>query len=291
MNTETNFCLRVDVDTFEGITKGLPKVSTLIKKFEIPITVYLSLGKYATGRNLFRKINKKEKIGLKIPPWERNSIKSLFRGILLPVKRIGNNEKNYLEKLENDNLIEIHPHGYNHVSWSKNFQSFSYEKTRIFIEKFSSEYKYIFNKKPIANAAPNFNTNKHYFQILMNNEFIFSSDFIYKEPFILKINHSDRGIKQLPVTEPTIEELILSGKDKSKILSIFKSKFNDYCDRETKYICFYLHSIYEPIKLPELIENICNIVIKNDMKATTHSSFVRNCSDLQEINLTKFEYR
>ena len=58
MNSETNFCLRVDVDTFEGLTKGIPKVLEISKKHEIPTSIYLSLGKYETGRNLFRKISR-----------------------------------------------------------------------------------------------------------------------------------------------------------------------------------------------------------------------------------------
>ena len=98
MNTETHFCLRVDVDTFEGLKKGIPKCIKFAEKTGCPITMYLSLGKYVTGRNIFRIIRDREKIKITIPPWKRSSIRSIFRGILLPPAKIGDKEKYLLQQ-------------------------------------------------------------------------------------------------------------------------------------------------------------------------------------------------
>jgi len=285
MNSETNFCLRVDVDTFEGLKKGIPKVLEISKKHEIPISIYLSLGKYETGRNLFRKIQKKEGIMGNIPPWKRNSFKSLLRGIILPAKNIGDKEKKYLQNIDKDSDVEIHPHGYNHVRWSSNFPNLSKDKTRDIISSLIDEYTNIFQKMPIANAAPNFSVNKHYFQILVDNKFKFSSDFRYSEPFILQLEEKKSQLTQFPVTEPTIEEHIIKGKSTNHIVSEYKVRFDNHVENGTEYVCFYVHAVYEPLRLEKTMNEVLSYVNKCDFKATTLSKFHQMCSELPIINI------
>ena len=285
MNSETNFCLRVDVDAFEGLKKGIPKVLEISKKHEIPISIYLSLGKYETGRNLFRKIKKKEGIVSFIPPWKRNSFKSLLRGIILPAKNIGDNEKKYLLSIEKDSDVEIHPHGYNHVRWSSNFSNLTKDKTREIVSNLIDEYTGIFQKKPIANAAPNFSVNKHYFQALVDNKFKFSADFRYPEPFTLQLEEKKSQLTQLPVTEPTIEEQIIKGKSTDLIISEYKKRFGNHVENEAKYVCFYVHAIYEPFRLERTLNKVLSYINKYDFKTTTHSKFQQECSKLPTINI------
>ncbi|MHA1550753.1 MAG: hypothetical protein ACTSUP_01790 [Candidatus Heimdallarchaeaceae archaeon] len=285
MNSETNFCLRVDVDTFEGLTKGIPKILEISKKHEIPITVYLSLGKYETGRNLFRKIQKKERIRSTIPPWKRNSFKSLFRGTILPAKIIGDKEKKFLQGIDKDSDSEIHPHGYNHVRWSSKFHNLSKDKTRDIISNLIEEYTSIFQKKPIANAAPNFSVNKHYFQTLVDNKFKFSADFRYFEPFILQLEEKKSQLTQFPVTEPTIEEHIIEGKSTDHIASEYKKRFYNHIENGASYVCFYVHAVYEPLKLEKTMNKILSYVSKYDFKATTHSKFLQKCLELPIISI------
>ncbi|MCG3255046.1 MAG: polysaccharide deacetylase family protein [Candidatus Heimdallarchaeota archaeon] len=276
MNTETHFCLRVDVDTFEGLKKGIPQIYNIVKRLGIPTTIYLSLGKYATGRNIFRKIRHKEKISFTISPWRRNSIQSLFRGVLLPPARIRESAKSLLKNYNDKELFEIHPHGYNHVEWSSSFSRFSFEKTSKFIEKIFIEYNQIFNSVPITNAAPNFQTNKYYFQIMKEKGVEFLADYKYSEPFQLQFETTEKKsqqILQLPVTEPTFEELLQKGKGIEEIKKIYRKNFKKYTDQSIDYVCFYLHAIYEPFKLRKLLEDLFNLVIKLDMKPVTHKNY------------------
>ena len=285
MNSETNFCLRVDVDTFEGLKKGIPKVLEISKKHEIPISIYLSLGKYETGRNLFRKIQKKERIINNISPWKRNSFKSLLRGIVLPAKTIGDKEKKFLQNINKDSDAEIHPHGYNHVRWSSNFPNLSKDKTRDIVSNLIDEYRSIFQKKPIANAAPNFSVNKHYFQTLIDNKFKFSADFRYSEPFMLQLEEKNSQITQFPVTESTIEEHITMGKSTDHIVSEYKVRFDSHVENGTKYVCFYVHAVYEPLRLETTMNKVLSYVNKCDFKATTHSKFYQVCSKLPIVSI------
>jgi hypothetical protein len=292
MNSETHFCLRVDVDTFEGLRKGIPEIHTLAKELDIPLTVYLSLGKYATGRNIFRKIKHKEKLTA-IPPWRRNSIVSLTRGVILPPKRIGKSAQNMLKDYNNRDSIEIHPHGYNHVKWSSSFIQFTKEKTSEYINKMFSEYKIIFGSKPIANAAPNFQSNKYYFQIMKEKKVEFLADFKHHEPFYVQFetNNDLQNILQLPVTEPTLEDLLLQGKSIEKIKEKFKERFEQHIEKNTEYVCFYLHAIYEPFRLKKLLNYVLNLTIKLDMVATSHKNFKKRAINAPKIKYEKFMQR
>ena len=223
---ETNFCYRIDIDTWGGLQKGLPKCFELSQEFSFPFTYYLSLGPYATGRNLFRIIKKKESIVRKIPVWKRNHWKDLFRGVLIPPRRIGKNTIEKLLEYEADKLAEFHPHGYNHVVWASEFQNFDLETTSDYIKNIIGEYKQIFGKHPEANATPNFIVNQHYLN-LIPKQFRFASDFRYHSPFTLTSNNGKESgsITQLPVTEETVESLILKGKNKGESFG-FKSTAN-----------------------------------------------------------------
>jgi hypothetical protein len=270
---ETSFCLRVDIDTWEGLHRGIPKCIELSKDNSFPITYYLSLGKYATGRNLFRIIKNKEPIKKQIPVWRRNHWLDLFRGVLLPAKKINTSIIEILRKYESNQFTEFHPHGYNHVRWSNSFQHFSEKETSDYLDLIKTEYGGIFEKEPIANAAPNFRVNSFYLSLLSKKQFKFASDFIYHTPFILISNNKNKSVSQLPVTEETIESLINRGKNKKEIIEFYSKRFQKQIDNGSSYICLYTHAIFEPVKLYSVIEEIIKLTEKFDMNPLTHSEY------------------
>jgi hypothetical protein len=292
MTTETNFCLRADVDTYEGLKYGVPKIVRLSKELDFPVTIYLSLGKFTTGRNIFRIIKSRKNVQLNIQGFKRNYNRSLVRGLILPSKTIGSKEKEFLNTYDKDELLEFHPHGFNHIKWSSNFDNFSYERTKEFIEATVNEYELIFNKKPTANAAPNFQTNKHYFELLKKLNFDFSSDFYKMSPFNLEIDKTKNNSKscniiQLTVTEPTIEELLLKGKSIDQIKNKYEKTFERYVDQGVDYVCMYIHSVFEPIRLEKLLHEICQLIYNLDMKPTTHNNFYKKVKELPKIKYSE----
>jgi hypothetical protein len=288
MNTETNFCLRVDVDTFEGLKLGIPKIVNFALKSECAVTIYLSMGKYATGRNLFHIIRNNEIKQKRISLWKRNHPKSIIRGLLLPPRTIRDKEIKIIREYNSEKLIEFHPHGYNHIKWSRTFTKLNYENTKELVEALIEENKRILGIKPIANAAPNFQINIHYFRLLKKENFSFSSDIFHSTPFNLKIkevSNEDQSfqIPQLPVTETSIEQHILQGKSSIQILEEYRKRFEEYVDSGKKYVCLYIHSVYEPLKLLSLLKSIIDLVFKLDMHSLTHSEFIQNQTSLPVV--------
>lgn len=290
MQTETNFCLRVDVDTFEGIRKGIPKTVYFVNQHECPTSFYLSMGKYATGRNIFRILKEKEKVlGRKISILNRNHWKDILRGIVLPPKYIGMKEAIQLREHEKNEMVEFYAHGYNHIKWSRHFASFNQEQTEYFLEITKQEFHRVFGQFPRGNASPNFIVNPYYFQILNDKGFEFAADFCYPHPFYLKYENiekkeQEKSVIQFPVTEPTIEQLLQRGYSTEKIENFYKKRFREYIDQGKKYVCLYLHAIFEPVKMKKVLSKIIERATKYDMRLITHSSLFKSKKDWPTID-------
>ena len=120
---------------------------------------------------------------------------------------------------------------------------------------------------------------------MVDNKFKFSADFRYFEPFILQLEEKKSQLTQFPVTEPTIEEHIIKGKSTNHIVSEYKKRFDSYVENGTRYVCFYVHAVYEPLKLEKTMNKILSYVSKYDFKATTHSKFLQKCLELPIISI------
>ena len=90
------------------------------------------------------------------------------------------------------------------------------------------------------------------------------------------------------MTETSIEEFILQGKTPDQIKKEYRKRFEEYVDLGKKYICLYVHSIYEPIKLNNLLKEIVNLVFKLDMQALTHGEFIQTQTDFPVIEYEQF---
>ncbi|MFW9851858.1 MAG: hypothetical protein ACFFDS_02870, partial [Candidatus Thorarchaeota archaeon] len=146
--------------------------------------------------------------------------------------------------------------------------------------------------KPTANASPNFQTNNHYFRLLKKIGFLFSSDFYKMQPFNLEIDKSEKksdsyNITQLTVTEPTIEELLLKGRSIDQIKNTFEKTFERYVDQEVNYVCMYIHSVFEPIRLEKMLHEICQLTYKLDMNPSTHNNFYEKIKELPIIRYSE----
>ncbi|MHA1686590.1 MAG: hypothetical protein ACTSYD_09335 [Candidatus Heimdallarchaeaceae archaeon] len=289
---ETSFCFRVDIDTYYGLRKGLHSLIQVVKKMNIPITIYVTLGKFQTGKNLIKHLKHRKKIiSAPVRIWQRNHPIDLLRGILLPSKSMSKKDKKELYNIFLSENIEIHAHGYDHVEWAYEFNTFSYEKTRWMLNRLIEEYKSIFGFRPVANAAPNFNINKYYLNLLNTEKFVWSSDILFSMPFyprykdICSENTITSNVVQLPVTELSIYEMLTRGYTPEKIKDYLFNLWKKKIDEGVGYICFYLHAIFEPLKLPNLLKEIFNFVQSRELNVTSHSDFIANCKNIPVIDV------
>ena len=87
------FCFRFDVDTHRCLDRGVPNLIKLGKELEVPFTFFVNMGRAVSRMNYFRKIFKKNSVGVaKLSNLDKLGLRDFFIASILNPK-VGNNSK------------------------------------------------------------------------------------------------------------------------------------------------------------------------------------------------------
>ncbi len=238
------FYLRVDLESDKGIKKGLPQILDLLKKHNVKVSFYLTMGGESGLFDLIRYRKKLKTAGerkiqvfgffekLRIAFFPRDFVKENMRLL----KRI---------------LAEGHElgiHGWKHRAWTRGIDEIDIEKhVTLSVEKF----KKMFGVYPSSFSAPGFNTNKRIIKIVKDNNIKVISDLPGKGPFLVD------GLVNVPITikgnnnTPIIEYLVSKGKRDDEIIEAILKEID-----KLKYAGFYIHGIYEGIEKVDMLDRL-----------------------------------
>ena len=252
--------IRLDIDTWVGLTQGLTKWINLADQFEIVSTIALSLGPYKTGRgNLLRILSPKApKSSKSVRPWKRTHWRDLFRGVFTPVRNASSD--NEIIKIIKSASIkhEIIPHGFDHTYWSHKFSGLSNEDTLSLLDNMVKEYQKILGKKPSACAAPAMQINPHYWRELERLQFSYSSDVAGEKPFIAQPG-SKNQLVQVPITCSFMDSLLAKGYTRQAIIEHYISEIKEQVSNNN-YCCWVIHANFEPIRYSSILEEIIKVL-------------------------------
>ncbi|MHA1912389.1 MAG: hypothetical protein ACTSYA_11925 [Candidatus Kariarchaeaceae archaeon] len=254
--------IRLDIDTWVGLTQGLKKWLELADQLDIVSTIALSLGPYKTGRgNLRRILNPKAPRSSKsVLPWKRTHWRDLFRGILTPTK----NASSEIEIINNaSKKHEIIPHGFDHTYWSRKFTGLTKKDTLSLLDDMILQYQEILGKKPNACAAPAMQINPYYWQELEGLRFSYSSDIVGKKPFLTHLGAENKQSKliQLPITCSFMDTLLAEGYSKEEIIEHYVSEIKEQV-LNNNYCCWVIHANFEVLRYRSLLEEILKVLSK-----------------------------
>ncbi len=257
--------IRLDIDTWVGLTQGLTKWLDLAAQLEIVSTIALSLGPYKTGRgNLLRILNPKAPRSSKsILPWKRTHWRDLFRGILTPVK-YASSENEIINIIKSaSKKHEIIPHGFDHTYWSHKFTGLSKNETLGLLDDMVKEYQEILGKKPNACAAPAMQVNPYYWSELEKLQFSYSSDVIGKKPFFAQSRSESKQNKllQVPITCNFMDSLLAKGYSKKAIIEHYISEIKEQV-LNNNYSCWVIHANFEPMRYDSILKEVIKVLKK-----------------------------
>jgi len=206
--TNLNLALKIDVDTERGTRIGVPQLSALLKKLNIPATFFFSLGPDNTGRALkrvfrrgfFAKVSRTSVVST-------YGIRTLLNGILLPGPHIGKKHAKLIAATKAAGF-SVGIHCYDHVFWQDNVHRLSVEKIAREFEKACTVFESIFHIKAQAAAAPGWQANAKTFAVYDAADLLYASDCRGKEPFFPYIDDKVFNTLQIPTTLPTLDELL-----------------------------------------------------------------------------------
>lgn len=198
--------LKVDVDTLRGTREGVPRLTSLFERLQIPASFLFSLGPDHTGRAV-RRIFRRGFIGKlrRTSVVSHYGLRTLLYGTLLPGPHIGNQCAAQMRTVMQQGF-EVGVHAYDHVKWQDGVAGASLDWTRTELVAARDAFVDIFGYPPTLHGAAGWQMNHHVPPLQRELDFKLASDTRGDMPF-----RPPGGIVQLPTTLPTLDELI--GRD------------------------------------------------------------------------------
>jgi len=200
--------LKVDVDTYHGTRKGVPRLVELLKKHGAGATFLFSVGPDHTGRaikRVFRRgfLSKVSRTSVV----SHYGLRTLLYGTLLPGPDIGRRCRDVMRSVR-DAGFEVGIHSWDHVKWQDGVDGADARWTERQMVLAQERFQSIFGESARAHGAAGWQMNLHALRLTQRLGFDYSSDSRGSGPFIPVWRAEIVACPQLPTTLPTLDELI-----------------------------------------------------------------------------------
>ncbi|MBI3012728.1 MAG: 4-deoxy-4-formamido-L-arabinose-phosphoundecaprenol deformylase [Elusimicrobia bacterium] len=206
--------LKVDVDTYDGMEKGVPRLLQIFRDLAIKVSFFIPFGPDESGKAIFRVFRKK---GFLKKMFRTNALqlygpKTILRGTLLPAPKIGASFPNIVHSILEEGH-EIGIHGYNHVLWQDHLLEMKEGEVKKQFELGMQEYENVVGKKPRSFAAPGWICSSLSLKMLDSFGFDYASDTrLGQFPFYPTFQGNSFKTLQIPSTLPTLDEILGTGR-------------------------------------------------------------------------------
>ncbi len=212
--------LKIDVDTYIGMKKGVPRLLNILKRFDIKGTFYLSMGPDSSGRAVFQLIRNPAffKKMLKTHAGRLYGIRTALYGTLLSSPLIALSFPDIVDQIISAGH-EVEFHAWDHRRWQDELHRHSNEWIHDWFQKGISAYRKLVRREPGSFGAPAWLIDDRVLEIVGRYSFHYLSCTRAKEPFI----HETSGLMEIPSDLPCFEEIGI-GQGVSRILQIVKDE-------------------------------------------------------------------
>jgi undecaprenyl phosphate-alpha-L-ara4FN deformylase len=218
MNRRNVLGLKIDVDTYIGMKRGVPRLLSILGQFGIQATFYLSMGPDASGRAILQLVKNPLflKKMLRTNAGRLYGMKTALYGTLLPSPMIALSFPELVEQIVSEGH-EVEFHAWDHRRWQDELYKRSSEWIVDWFEKGIQAYRRLLKKEPSSFGAPSWVIDDRVLKILSEYPFHYLSCTRAKEPFV----HEISGLVEIPSDLPCLEEVGVP-QGVSRILQILK---------------------------------------------------------------------
>lgn len=195
--------LKIDVDTYLGMKRGVPRLLDILNRFGLRGTFFLSFGPDASGRALFQLL----KNPLFLKKMTRTNagrlygIRTALYGVLLPSPDIALRFPSLVRRIVREGH-EVEFHAWDHRRWQDDLPGRSREWIARWFGKGIEAYEALLGRKPEAFGAPGWVMDDRVLETLAPLGFSYLSCTRAKEPFL----YESLGIPEIPSDLPCLEE-------------------------------------------------------------------------------------
>jgi undecaprenyl phosphate-alpha-L-ara4FN deformylase len=200
--------LKIDVDTYHGTRKGVPRLAELLKKHGAGASFFFSLGPDHTGRAIKRAfrpgfLSKVSRTSV----LSHYGLRTLLYGTLLPGPDIGRRCADVMRAVR-DAGFEVGIHTWDHVKWQDGVGDADAKWTERQMLLARERFEDVMGEPARAHAAAGWQMNLHALRLTQRLGFDYGSDSRGTCPFIPVWRAEIVACPQLPTTLPTLDELI-----------------------------------------------------------------------------------
>ena len=200
--------LKIDVDTYQGMKRGVPRLLTLLREEGIRATFFLSIGPDASGRAIFQLLKN---------PWflkkmVRTRAASLYGlrtalyGTLLPSPLIALSFPGLVRQIVEEGH-EVQFHAWDHRRWQDELTTHTETWIHDWFKRGIDGFEKLTGKKPTAFGAPAWLIDDRVLTFAHNQGFEYVSCTRAKKPFI----HEAADLIEIPSDLPCFEETGIEG--------------------------------------------------------------------------------
>ena len=200
--------LKIDVDTYQGMKRGVPRLLTLLREEGIRATFFLSIGPDASGRAIFQLLKN---------PWflkkmVRTRAASLYGlrtalyGTLLPSPLIALSFPGLVRQIVEEGH-EVQFHAWDHRRWQDELTTHTETWIHDWFKRGIDGFEKLTGKKPTAFGAPAWLIDDRVLTFAHNLGFEYVSCTRAKKPFI----HEAADLIEIPSDFPCFEETGIAG--------------------------------------------------------------------------------
>jgi undecaprenyl phosphate-alpha-L-ara4FN deformylase len=212
--------LKIDVDTYQGMKKGVPCLLATLARFNIKGTFYLSMGPDASGRAIIQFIKNPSfvKKMLRTHAGRLYGMRTALYGTLLPSPMTALAFPQLVEQILSEGH-EVEFHAWDHRRWQDELLRRSLEWIQDWFEKGLSAYRKLTGRDPSSFGAPAWLIDERTLRIAATYPFQYLSCTRAKGPFI----HETSGLMEIPSDLPCLEEIGVE-KGSTKILHLLQDR-------------------------------------------------------------------
>lgn len=195
--------LKIDVDTYQGMRRGVPRLLDLLAEEKLRATFYLSIGPDASGRAVFQLLRNplflRKMIATRAP--SLYGYRTALYGTLLPSPMIALSFPALVRRIMTEGH-EVQFHAWDHRRWQDGLQRRSKQWIQQWFKKGIDGFESLTGRKPTSFAAPAWLIDERVMIHLKTHSFQYLSCTRAKEPFIHLLN----GLPEIPSDLPCFEE-------------------------------------------------------------------------------------
>lgn len=195
--------LKIDVDTYQGMRRGVPRLLSLLRENDLRATFYLSIGPDASGRAVLQ-ILKNPRFLKKMVRTRAASLygfRTALYGTLLPSPKIALSFPDLVRRI----LAEGHEaqfHAWDHRRWQDELAVRPEGWIRDWFSRGIDGFEALTGKRPTSFGAPAWLIDDRVLSIVRDLRFDYLSCTRAKAPFI----HEGTGLIEIPSDLPCFEE-------------------------------------------------------------------------------------